>query len=435
MALRNRLIFWACIGLALIAMAIWAFSPRPVDVDLVSAVRGQMSVSVREEGEARIHDVFEISAPVAGRLERIELEAGDCVYQGQTVVGVIRPAAAPILDTRSEERLRAVADAAVAAVGAADAELERVRTELTRASADAARYRTLAESGTVSMQAVERTEADEATLKAAERAAEAALAMRRQELAAARAALRPSGAGAEGELLDVVAPIDGVLLRRLRQSEGPVAQGAALVEVGDPEEIEIVADLLSEDAVRITPGDRVMISDWGGPDLQGRVRRIEPFAFTKVSALGIEEQRANIVIDLTPDQPAARLGHGYRVDVAVEVWSSDDVLKSPMTAIFKQDQAWSVYRVERGRARLRRIKLGQMNGREAQVLSGLEAGDWLIEHPSSRIEDGVRVKQRAQPSEIEPDQEPVPNAMATSFDTQKGGCDASVQSARIRSEP
>lgn len=435
MALRNRVIFWACIGIALIAMAIWAFSPRPVEVDLASAVRGEMNVAVREEGEARIHDVFEISAPVAGRLERIELEAGDCVYQGKTVVGVIRPMTAPILDTRSEERLRAVADAASAAVGAADAELERVRTELTRVSADSVRYRKLAETGTVSMQAVERIEADEATLKASERAAEAALAMRRQELAAARAALRPSGAGVEGELLDVVAPIDGVVLRRLRQSEGPVVQGAALVEVGDPDEIEIVADLLSEDAVRITPGDRVVISDWGGPDLEGRVRRIEPFAFTKVSALGIEEQRANIVIDLTADQPAARLGHGYRVDVAVEAWSADDVLKAPMTAIFKQDQAWSVYRVERGRARLRQIDLGQMNGREAQVLSGLEAGDLLVEHPSSRIEDGVRVKQRSQPDEIEADQESVPTAVTTSFDEQKGGCDASFNTIAARGRP
>ncbi|MEO1725331.1 MAG: HlyD family efflux transporter periplasmic adaptor subunit [Pseudomonadota bacterium] len=306
MALRNRLIFWAAIGLALLLLAWWAFSPRAIDVDIVTAERGAMSVSVREEGETRIHDVFEISAPVGGTLERISMEAGDCVYEGLTVVAVIKPAPAPMLDSRTEEQLRAAVEASVAAVSADEAELDRVRAELTRAEADARRYRELVPSGAAPRQTLDRAEAEEATLRASERAAEAGLAMRRQELAAARAALRPSGTSGDGDLVDVIAPIDGVLLRRLRQSEGPVLQGAPLIEVGDPDEIEIIADLLSEDAVRISVGDDVLISDWGGPDLEGRVRRVEPFAFTKVSALGIEEQRVNVVIDLSPDQPISR---------------------------------------------------------------------------------------------------------------------------------
>ncbi len=426
MALRNRILFWAFIALVVVSLAVWAFSPRAVDVDIVEVQRGPMTVSVEEEGETRIHDVFEISAPVAGQLERIGLDAGDCVYEGETVVAVIKPIAAPVLDSRSEKQLSAVADAAAAAVRAAAAELDRVRAELSRAETDANRYRQLAPGGSIARQVLERAEAEERTLHAAARAAEAALAMRRQELAAARAALRPSSASEGGELIDVIAPIDGVLLRRLRQSEGPVVQGAPLVEVGDPDEIEIISDLLSEDAVRISPGDPVTISDWGGPDLYGKVRRIEPFAFTKVSALGIEEQRVNVVMDLSPGQSSARLGHGYRVDVAVEVWSADDVLTAPMTALFKQDRAWSVYRVERGRARLRQVEIGHMNGQVAEILAGLEPGDTLVEHPSSRIEDRVlvRARQPAGPvmeesSGITADAVP----LSASWDTDASGCD------------
>ena len=430
MAARNRLIFWAGIAGLLFLMALWAFWPRAVDVDLVTVEEGPMSVEITEEGETRIHDVFEISAPVAGLLERINLEAGDCVYEDRTVVAVIKPAPAPILDARTEAQLTATVDAAEAAVSAARAEVARVQAELDRATADAARYRALIPSGAVPRQTLERAEADEAALGATLRASEAALAMRRQELAAARAALRPSGREAESELIDVIAPINGVLLRRLRQSEGPIAQGAPLLEVGDPEGIEIVAELLSEDAVRVSPGDRVTISDWGGPDLNARVRRVEPFAFTKVSALGIEEQRANVIIELVPGQTVSRLGHGYRVDVAIEVWAEDPVLKAPMTALFKQDQLWSVYRLEDGRARLRTIEVGQMNARVAQIRGGLEAGDRLVEHPSSRIADGVRIRARSAPTapgdDVEVDSE-ADAELTAAWETEHGGCDFAIR--------
>ncbi|WP_300421860.1 efflux RND transporter periplasmic adaptor subunit [uncultured Hyphomonas sp.] len=426
MALRNRLLFWAVIAIIVLALAVWAFSPRAIDVDIVKASSRSMTVSVNEEGKTRIHDVFEISAPVSGQLERISLEAGDCVYQGETIVAGIRPVAAPVLDSRSQKQLSAVADAAAAAVTASKAELDRVRSELNHATTDANRYRLLAPGGAISRQMLERAEAEETTLQAAARAAEAALAMRRQELAAARAALRPSSEDEGGELIDVIAPIDGVLLRRLRQSEGPVAQGAPLVEVGDPEEIEIVADLLSEDAVRISPGDPVIISDWGGPVLQGKVRQIEPFAFTKISALGIEEQRVNVVVDLLQGQPADRLGHGYRVDVAVQIWSQDNVLTIPITALFKQDRNWSVYRIENGRARLRQVTIGHLNGQEAEILLGLEEGDLLVEHPSSRIVDKVLVRAREAPqptSEAQDGSEPAAVQLSATWDNTVGGCD------------
>lgn len=430
MATRNRLIFWAGISGLLALMAIWAFWPRAVEVDVVEVTQGPMTVAIAEEGETRIHDVFEISAPVAGIVERINLEAGDCVYQGRTVVAVIKPAPAPMLDSRTEAQLNAAVDAAEAGVEAARADVARVRAELSRARDDAERYRALEPSGAAPRQLLERAEAEVAALSATLRASEAALAMRRQELAAARAALRPSAEEGESELIDVIAPINGVLLRRLRRSEGPIAQGAPLLEVGDPDEIEIVADLLSEDAVQVSPGDRVIISDWGGPELAGRVRRVEPFAFTKISALGIEEQRANVIIDIDPGQNAARLGHGYRVDVAIEVWSDTDVLQAPMTALFKQDQNWTVYRLEDGRARLRAIRVGQMNAHEAEILAGLEAGDRLIEHPSNRIQDGVRIAPRAPPRT--PADPPAPPEgedaeLTASWETDGGGCDFAIR--------
>ena len=398
MALRNRLLFWAVIAIIVLALAVWAFSPRAIDVDIVKASSRSMTVSVNEEGKTRIHDVFEISAPVSGQLERISLDAGDCVYQGETIVAGIRPVAAPVLDSRSQKQLSAVADAAAAAVTASKAELDRVRSELNHATTDANRYRLLAPGGAISRQMLERAEAEETTLQAAARAAEAALAMRRQELAAARAALRPSSEDEGGELIDVIAPIDGVLLRRLRQSEGPVAQGAPLVEVGDPEEIEIVADLLSEDAVRISPGDPVII----------------------------EEQRVNVVVDLLQGQPADRLGHGYRVDVAVQIWSQDNVLTIPITALFKQDRNWSVYRIENGRARLRQVTIGHLNGQEAEILLGLEEGDLLVEHPSSRIVDKVLVRAREAPqptSEAQDGSESAAVQLSTTWDNTVGGCD------------
>ena len=205
-----------------------------------------------------------------------------------------------------------------------------------------------------------------------------------------------------------------------------MAQGAPLVEVGDPEEIEIVADLLSEDAGRISPGDPVLISDWGGPVLQGKVRQIEPFAFTKISALGIEEQRVNVVVDLLQGQPADRLGHGYRVDVAVQIWSQDNVLTIPITALFKQDRNWSVYRIENGRARLRQVTIGHLNGQEAEILLGLEEGDLLVEHPSSRIVDKVLVRAREAPqptSEAQDGSESAAVQLSATWDNTVGGCD------------
>jgi HlyD family secretion protein len=209
----------------------------------------------------------------------------------------------------------------------------------------------------------------------------------------AEAALMPAGASAGGDGLPVIAPITGVVLRIIRDSEGPVSVGTPLVEIGDPDDIEIMVDLLSEDAVNVAPGDIVRIRGWGGGTLSGRVRLIEPYAFTKISALGIEEQRVNVLIDM--DGSGRRLGHGFRVRTDIVVWSAPDIVRVPMTALFKSGSDWTVYRLQHGRARLTTVQLDHMNGHAAEIVLGLSPGDLVIEHPSRNIADGVRVKRRS----------------------------------------
>jgi HlyD family secretion protein len=301
--------------------------------------------------------------------------------------------AAPTIDARSAAQLRAAAGSARAAVTAAEADLRRWRADQKRAEDDLNRTRTLAETGTASRQALERAETEYRTLSAATQQARAVLDLARHEVNRAEAALMPAGASAGGDGLPVIAPITGVVLRIIRDSEGPVSEGTPLVEIGDPDDIEIMVDLLSEDAVNVAPGDIVRIRGWGGGTLSGRVRLIEPYAFTKISALGIEEQRVNVLIDM--DGSGRRLGHGFRVRTDIVVWSAPDIVRVPMTALFKSGSDWTVYRLQHGRARLTTVQLDHMNGHAAEIVLGLSPGDLVIEHPSRNIADGVRVKRRS----------------------------------------
>ncbi|MEH6409326.1 MAG: HlyD family efflux transporter periplasmic adaptor subunit [Hyphomonas sp.] len=390
---QSRMIFWGTLAALLAIMAIWALWPRPVPVDLVEVSSGPMEVTVSEEGEARVRDLFVVSAPAGGQLSRIEMKAGDCVQADTTVIASIYPIATPTIDARSAAQLRAAAGSARAAVSAAEADLNRRRADETRAEGDMNRARTLSASGTVSQQALERAETEYQTLSAATLQARAALDLARHELQRAEAALMPAGASTGGGGVPVVAPVTGVVLRVIRDSEGPVSMGTPLLEIGDPDDIEIIVDLLSEDAVSIAPSDVVRIRGWGGATLTGRVRIVEPYAFTKVSALGIEEQRVNVLIDL--DGSGRRLGHGFRVRTDIVVWSAPDIARVPMTALFKSGSDWTVYRLERGRARLAKVQVDHMNGHSAEILTGLDKGDLVIEHPSRNIADGIRVKQRS----------------------------------------
>jgi HlyD family secretion protein len=385
---------WWAGGAVILVLVALAFLPKKVDVEAAEVRVGPLEVSLDEEGETRVRERFVISAPIAGRVERIEHEPGDRVVAGETVIATFRPSQPVLLDVRSRAEARAAAEAAEAAVGRVRAERERIASELAYARAEAARYRRLAAEGIVSQDLLEQTELRVSTQEEALQAAEFALRSTEGELRVTRARLlEASTTREEGGVIAIRSPVDGVVLRRVHESEAIVPAGTPLVEVGDTRELEVVADYLSSDAVRMKPGYRALIERWGGEPLLARVRRIEPSGFTKISALGVEEQRVNVVLDLDESQREhwENLGDGYRVEVRVIVWADDRVLVVPTGALFRDGESWAVYRVEDGRAALRRVEIGARSARLAQVLEGLEEGDRVIVHPGDQVRDGVRV--------------------------------------------
>ena len=397
---QRRGLFWGLLLAALVAALAFAFRPQPVLVDLAEIKRGRLAVTVDEEGETRVRDVFVLGAPVAGRARRIEAEAGDLVKEGLTVLAQIEPIDPAFLDVRSQAQAEAAVKAAEAALALAKAELEKTQAEFKFTVTEIERARTLITKETISEAYLDKVEMAYATGKAAVETAKASLQMRSFELDRARAQLvSPIDTQAQHgmcECVPITAPVSGQVLRVLHESAGVVAAGEPLLEIGDPADLEIVADLLSADAVTVEPGQSVVIEEWGGPEpLNGRVRRVEPYGFTKVSALGIEEQRVNVMIDLT-DPPArwARLGHGYRVEVRILLWEGEDVLKLPTSALFRVGDSWAVFAEVDGRARQRRVEVGRQNGLEAEVIDGLAAGEGVVLHPSDRVFDGVRIKAR-----------------------------------------
>lgn len=397
----RRLLFWLPWILATVAALAWLFWPRAVAVDFATVARGPLQVTVSDEGETRVKDVFVVSAPVPGFMRRVELEAGDEVVAGKTVVARIEPSDPSFLDVRSAAESRAAAQAAEAAEKLALASVERAEAELDFARAELGRYRGLAERNTVSANDLDAAERRARTAAASLEEARAALRVRESELRQARARLiSPDGTrrrrDADCACVEVGSPVSGSVLRVLQESEVVVASGTALVEVGNPLELEIVVDLLSSDAVRVEPGQKVLIEAWGGGEvLNGRVRRVEPFGFTKVSALGIEEQRVNVVIDFTdPPERWRRLGHGYRVEPRIVLAEGSDVLKVPRSALFRDGDRWAVFVADGGRARLRHVELGLENGLEAGINRGIEAGERVVLQPSDRVSDGVRVAAR-----------------------------------------
>lgn len=396
----RRIVLWAALSLAVAAGLAYSFWPRPVQVDLATLERGSMTVTVDEEGETRVRDIFVVSAPVAGRALRIEADAGDEVVAGETVVARIEPIDPSFLDPRSEAQARAEVEAAKAALALARAELSEADAELEFARNDLERKRKLRPRETITQRALDEAERAFKIRKAAVETARAAVEMREYELARARAQLMSPAETQAGhgscECVTLRAPVDGVVLRVAHESEAVVAAGQPLIEIGDPRDSEIVADFLSADAVRIAPGQDVIIDEWGGDrPLEGRVRRVEPYGFTKVSALGIEEQRVNVIVDFTgPPHRRAALGHGFRVEVRVVLWRGDGVLRLPLSAAFRDGGGWAVFVEQEGRARVQPVELGHRNGLVAEVLSGLEPGDRVVLHPSNRVTPGVRIAQR-----------------------------------------
>jgi HlyD family secretion protein len=396
----KRLLFWGPLALALAIALLWLFRPAAVPVDLVAVDRGPLVVTVSDEGETRVRDMYVVSAPVPGRMRRIELEAGDEVVADTTVVARIEPSDPSFLDVRSAAEARAGVDAAAAARTHAAAQVRRAQAELDFARAEFERMRALARSHTVSENELDSAQRRARTAEAALAEAESERKMRESEYQVARARLlSPSAARAsvaDCDCVSVFSPVSGRVLRVVTESEGVVQSGTPLIEVGDPDQLEVVVDLLSADAVRVQGGQHVVIEAWGGEQpLEGKVRRIEPFGFTKVSALGIEEQRVNVVVDITtPRERWARLGHGYRVEPRIVLWESADVLRVPLSALFRHGQQWAVFVERAGRAQLRPVEIGQGNGLEAEVLQGLEPGERVVLHPGDRVSQGARLAER-----------------------------------------
>jgi HlyD family secretion protein len=397
---RRRLVFWLPLGAALLVVLAWLLRTPPVPVDFATVERGALQVSVSDEGETRVKEVFVVSAPVAGFMRRIDLEAGDAVEAGKTIVARIQPSDPGFLDVRTETELRAAANAADSARANAAATVRRTQAELDFARAELERFRGLAARDTIAQNALDDAQRRERTAAAALAEAKAQLQMREHERERAQAALlAPNVARTNPEdcaCVDVYAPITGSVLRVLQESERVVASATPLIELGDPAALEIVVDLLSADAVRVAAGQRVYVEGWGQPEpLNGVVQRVEPFGFTKISALGIEEQRVNVIIDFTdPPERWQRLGHGYRVEPRIVLWESEDVLKIPLPALFRDGDRWAVFVDGGGQAELHHVGVGRDNGLEAEIVEGLDAGRRVVLHPSDRVSDGVRVVAR-----------------------------------------
>jgi HlyD family secretion protein len=396
----KRLTFWGSLVALLVIGLAFAFRPRAIVVDMTEVRRGELVVTVNDEGRTRVHDIYVLSAPVAGHMRRIDLHAGDVVVARETVVAEIEPIDPAFLDPRSEAQAIADVRAAESAETLARATVEQAEAELDFARREHDRATQLIEEGTISQRERDDAEREYRTKRAALATALAALDVRSYELERARAALvTPADTRARAEecaCVAIRAPVDGSVLRILQQSEAVVTSGTPLVEIGDPRDLEIVVDLLSSDAVSVAAGQRVLIERWGGETaLEGRVRLVEPYGFTKVSALGIEEQRVNVIIDLTsPTEEWARLAHGYQVELRIILWEAADALKLPMLALFRDGENWAVFVESGGRAELRHVTLGRRSQLEFQVLDGLEDGERVVLHPSDRVQAGVRIAAR-----------------------------------------
>lgn len=387
---------WGIGGAGALALLLaWATWPRAELVEIARVARGPLVVTLDEEGETRVCERYVVSAPVDGTVQRIELEPGDEVAPGETVLAVFLPQAAAPLDARARAEAEAAVRAAEAGLRRATAERNVAAEELDFAESELRRVRRLAEDEVVSQQALESAELDAGCRGDQLVAADHSVDTARHQLEMARARLDGGTAAGASEATPITlySPVAGVVLRRLHESEAVVHAGEPLLEVGDLSRLEIVADYLSSDAVRIRPGARVLVEAWGGErPLEGRVERIEPGGFKKISALGVEEQRVNVVVAFAGDAgERAGLADAFRVEVRVVVWESEDALQVPVGSLFRDGGDWAVFVVEDGRARVRRVEIGPMGDAAAAILSGLAEGDSVIVHPRQTLEAGARV--------------------------------------------
>lgn len=391
------------IGLAVFLLAVvgaidYGFMPKPVLVDTTTVTRAPLQVTVEEEGKTRVINRFVISAPVAGFARRIDLDVGDAVAKGQVLVE-LEALPSAVLDPRSQAQAQARVEATRAALNMAEENARAALALADFAQADLRRLKKLYQSGGASKENIDQAETEDRRARANLRSAEFAVEVAQFELDAARTALRYSAATAgdkSSERVAIRTPVNGRVLKLYRKSEGVVDSGEALLEIGDPHALEAEVDVLSADAVRISPGSRVLFERWGGDDpLEGRVRIVEPVGFTKISALGVEEQRVLVIADIvSPPQRWERLGDGYRVEASFILWQAEDVLQIPTSALFRHGEGWAVFAIEDEKARQRPVRVGHRSGLKAEIVSGLKAGETVIVHPDDTIADGVRIRAR-----------------------------------------
>ncbi|WP_407186991.1 efflux RND transporter periplasmic adaptor subunit [Bradyrhizobium centrosematis] len=398
-------------GVALVAAILgglaWFAWPRPVLVDLATVAKGPIEVTADDDGKTRVRHVYTVSAPIAGKVLRIShplgeqgpsLHVGDEVVANQTVA-LMQPTLPGFIDARSRDQLQAEVLAADAAIQQQEAEVQRIEAALDFSRTELQRSQTLLRTQSTSAQAYDKAKFEVATNEAALKSAKAQVEMRRAVRTSLAARLMdPASATPSAEptcCIRVLAPASGRVLKIIQDSETTVLPGTPLVDIGNPLDLEVVADLLSTDAVQVKVGAPVRIDGWGGQPIRGKVIRVDPAGFLKVSALGIEEQRVRVTIDFSdPPENWVALGHDYRVVVHVTTWSAPDALTVPVSALFRQGGQWAVFVDENGRARTAPVQIGHRSSRTAEVVAGLAAGDRVVLHPSDRISDGIRIAQR-----------------------------------------
>lgn len=388
-----RALAYVLAALAAGAALYFVFRPAPIPVEIAAVTRGRFVAAIEEDGRTRVRDRYVISAPVAGRLLRPQLKAGDAVAADQ-VVATITPSLPALLDPRTRKEAEARLGAAEALAAETAAQIERLSRVRENVDADLRRATTLRQTGSVTVQQLERAQLASLVAERELRAAEWRRQAAEHAVEQARTLLRWFDNPDPADRLEVRSPVSGRVLRVLRESATPLTAGEPLLEVGDPSDLEVIVDVLTTDAVRIQAGAPAAIEHWGGPNpLEGRVRLVEPGAFTKVSALGVEEQRVWVVIDLaSPREQWATLGDGFRVDVSIVVQEIGDAILIPIGSLTRRDGGWAVFVVKDGRAHERRIEIAGRGTKTAAVSSGLAPGDEVVNFPPSSLSDGARVQ-------------------------------------------
>jgi HlyD family secretion protein len=391
----NRNVAIAATLVLVLALLVYGFWPEATPVSIEPVIRDSLRVTVEEEGQTRLREPYVVSAPTTAYLQRVPGAAGDTIAAGE-VLARLATLPARMLDAGEYRAGRATVEAARAALRRAEAEAAGAEASLAYAEAEHERLRRLHAQGTASQQRLDRAEVELETARARHGAAREAVARARHEVAAARARLHdePSSPEAPPTRMPVRAPTDGQILRVHQRSAGVVQAGTPLFTVGHPDSLEVTVDVLSSDAVRIRAGTPVELVRWGGEPLRGRVRVVPPRGETDVSALGVEEQRVEVVVDVAESAADRRLGTGYRVVARFVLWAGADVLQVPQSALFRHDGGWAVFVVEDGRARRRPVEVGHRSGLRAEITAGLQAGDRVVTHPGNELTDGTRVEAR-----------------------------------------